>query len=125
MTISNAITPTTNTVLIPGNVIGGNIGYRFAQDGLIIPDNIPDLGGIDLNYFRSDAVTDLNFTQGSSLQIGTYDTCWVTIEGMGRKKLTWNESAARYKGFWSDTFRDDFALRLGKMLIIKFELMDP
>lgn len=125
MTISNAITPTTEVVMVVGDTVGSTWGYRFGDAGEMIPDVlIPGLG-TDLLYLWANATTELQFTQGSVLQIGTYDTCWVTIEGMGRRKLTWDPEAPRYRGYWSDTFQDDMGKRLGKMLRIKFELMDP
>ena len=125
MTISNVITPTTEVILIVGDTIGSTFGFRFDDAGEMIPESIPDLEGNDLNYFYANAITELQFTTGSVSQIGTYDTCWVTIEGMGRRKLTWDESSNRYRGYWSDTFTEDMGKRLGKMLRIKFELMDP
>jgi len=125
MTISNAITPTTaSAVLVVGDTIGSTWGFRFGDAGEMIPEFIPDLDNRDLNYFYAIG-TELQFATGLNDQIGTYDTCWVTIQGMGRVKLSWDVSSNRYKGYWSDTFAEDMSKRLGKMLRIKFELMDP
>ena len=124
MTISNAITPTTEVILIVGDTVGNRYGFRFGDAGEMIPEFIPDLDNRDLNYFYAIG-TELNFATGVNDQIGTYETCWVTIQGMGRRKLSWNQSSARYRGYWSDTFQEDMSKRLDKMLRIKFELMDP